>query len=191
MVWYLDSTGDHLADTLFYFGNATDIPLVGDWNGNGTDTIGVYRSGTFYLKDTLTGGAADITFNYGRAGDIPLVGDWDGNSGASSPLATQAATAAGWYAMCFPNPASTRDGVTFRMMGAGVHAVKVSIYDLGGGRVYQSGFETGRSLTWDLYSEGVDRNRDRQVTYLKVSNGGEPRQWSASTLDSTQCFCVA
>ena len=35
---------------------------MGDWDGNGTDTIGLYdpTTSTFRLKNSLTGGKADV-----------------------------------------------------------------------------------------------------------------------------------
>jgi len=59
--------------------NSTDIPLVGDWDGSGNDTIGIYSNGTFNLKYKNSAGKADVSFRYGDAGDIPLVGDWNGD----------------------------------------------------------------------------------------------------------------
>ena len=56
-----------------------DIPLVGDWDGNGTDTIGVFRNGTWFLRNSNSPGPVDAAFGYGQAGDVPVVGDWDGN----------------------------------------------------------------------------------------------------------------
>ena len=56
-----------------------DIPVVGDWDGNGTDTIGVYRNGTWFLRNSNAAGAPDLAFTWGSPGDIPVVGDWDGN----------------------------------------------------------------------------------------------------------------
>ncbi|MEZ7898781.1 MAG: CAP domain-containing protein [Flaviflexus sp.] len=63
----------------FVYGRAGDEVIVGDWDGNGTDTLGVRRGTTFYLNNTISGGNADYQFNYGRAGDDVIVGDWDGN----------------------------------------------------------------------------------------------------------------
>jgi RHS repeat-associated protein len=62
-------------------GNVGDKPIVGDWNNDGTTTIGVYRDGIFhfYLKNTNGSGASDVDFQFGQAGDIPVAGDWDGN----------------------------------------------------------------------------------------------------------------
>jgi hypothetical protein len=38
-------------------------PLVGDWNGDGVDTIGLYdpAGAGFFLRNSNTGGVADIT----------------------------------------------------------------------------------------------------------------------------------
>lgn len=62
-------------------GASGDIPLAGDWDGNGTTTVGVFRSSnnTFYLSNSNSVGFADLTIPYGAVGDVPIVGDWDGN----------------------------------------------------------------------------------------------------------------
>ncbi len=57
----------------------TDPPLVGDWNGDGKDTIGVREGATFYLKNQNTEGEPDLTFAFGRSNDKPVVGDWNGD----------------------------------------------------------------------------------------------------------------
>lgn len=66
-----------------YFCTTGWLPVVGDWDGNGTDTIGLYHqpTGTFFLKNSDTAGAADLTFSYGVGGSgwLPLTGDWDGD----------------------------------------------------------------------------------------------------------------
>ena len=73
------------ADLSVAFGEPDDLPVVGDWDGDGIDNIGVYRStgatGVFYLDIDNDGGIADIvTPEYGNLGDIPVAGDWDGDS---------------------------------------------------------------------------------------------------------------
>ncbi|MFL6260853.1 MAG: beta strand repeat-containing protein [Thermoanaerobaculia bacterium] len=71
-------TATIIDDVRFGYGQAGDVPLWGDWDGNGTATPGVWRNGTFYLRNSLSSGAADITVNLGGAGDQPVVGDWTG-----------------------------------------------------------------------------------------------------------------
>jgi lipoprotein-anchoring transpeptidase ErfK/SrfK len=63
----------------FPYGAAGDLPVWGDWNGDGVDTPGVFRNGAFHLRDATTPGPATLTFYFGRAGDIPFAGDWDGD----------------------------------------------------------------------------------------------------------------
>ena len=67
------------ADIAVNYGLAGDYPVVGDWDGNGTDTIGVYRNGLFLLRNSNTIGFADLSFAFGNPGDQPIAGDWDGD----------------------------------------------------------------------------------------------------------------
>jgi hypothetical protein len=67
------------ADAALNYGLGGDYPVVGDWDGNGTVTIGVYRDGHFYLKNANTLGFADNVFPFGQPGDQPIAGDWDGD----------------------------------------------------------------------------------------------------------------
>lgn len=74
------STG--VADACAAFGQAGDIGVTGDWDGNGTQTLGVFRpsTGTWYLRNAAGGGTADIPeIKFAMPGDQPVVGDWDGD----------------------------------------------------------------------------------------------------------------
>jgi hypothetical protein len=73
----LNVTG--FADVAINYGLAGDYPVVGDWDGNGTATIGIYRDGSFYLRNSNTLGFAELVFPFGQVGDQPVAGDWDGN----------------------------------------------------------------------------------------------------------------
>ena len=63
----------------FAYGRARDIHVMGDWNGNGVTTPGVFRDGRWLLRNQRSAGTPDLDFVFGAAGDIPVVGDWDGN----------------------------------------------------------------------------------------------------------------
>jgi hypothetical protein len=69
------------ADLSFFFGIAGDVPLAGDWNNDGIDTVGVYRPSiaNFFLSNAFSG-TIDIAAQLGLFGDQPLVGDWDGDA---------------------------------------------------------------------------------------------------------------
>jgi hypothetical protein len=75
-----------VADVSFFFGNPEDIPIAGDFDGDGCDTLSLYRPSeqAFYIIDHLGSGdaglgAADARFVFGNPGDVPVVGDWDGD----------------------------------------------------------------------------------------------------------------
>ena len=55
-------------------------PVAGDWNDDGTDTIGLYTTanGVTFLRNSNTGGPADISYSYGSGGATACVGDFDG-----------------------------------------------------------------------------------------------------------------
>jgi hypothetical protein len=86
-VWHIRVPGND--DYTFTYGNPGDVPLFGDWDGDGFDTPGMYRptNGFAYLTDTLPpdGGVAiaEFDFFYGIPGDQVFVGDWDGINGDS------------------------------------------------------------------------------------------------------------
>jgi hypothetical protein len=71
--------GATAADAVFAYGDPGGTVLVGDCDGNGTDTLAVRHGITFYVKNSVSTGTADSTFSYGDAGDVVLVGDWDGD----------------------------------------------------------------------------------------------------------------
>lgn len=62
------STAEHQ----FIFGSPCGVvqcftPIAGDWNGDGTDTVGVYgpSTGTFYLRNQQAPGPPDVTIELG------------------------------------------------------------------------------------------------------------------------------
>ncbi|MGO1562981.1 MAG: alkaline phosphatase [Actinomycetaceae bacterium] len=63
----------------FRYGRDEDEVLVGDWDGDGTDSLSVRRGNLYYVSNAPRGGAADHVLSYGRPGDVVLVGDWDGD----------------------------------------------------------------------------------------------------------------
>jgi hypothetical protein len=86
--WYLDLNNNHAwdpgVDGTFFYGQPGDLPIVSNWNGQGTgDQIGVFRNGTWFVDNNGDGvypltGTLDAQYVFGQAGDIPVVGNWDG-----------------------------------------------------------------------------------------------------------------
>jgi hypothetical protein len=65
-----------------------DIPIVGDWNATGSQCLGTFRQGTWYLDSNCDGvfDAGDRSFVWGEAGDRPVVGDWNGSGHVKAGL---------------------------------------------------------------------------------------------------------
>ncbi len=79
-VWHLYNEAGNLA-TQFFFGNPGDYPFMGDWDGDGIETPGLYRQsdGFVYLTNRNSASVADISFFFGNPGDIPIAGDFNGD----------------------------------------------------------------------------------------------------------------
>ncbi|MBG0828704.1 VCBS repeat-containing protein [Planomonospora sp. ID67723] len=63
------------------YGNSPMIPIRGDWDGDGKDTVSAYdpTSGRFYISNNPASGQHEYAFMYGNPNAVPLVGDWDGD----------------------------------------------------------------------------------------------------------------
>jgi Bacterial Ig domain len=91
LVWSLDTNGDgsfDAGDAVFNFGQAGDIPILGNWSGGSSTEIGTYRvdpNGAeldFSLDLSGTGvftAPPDVVDTFGAAGDTAIVGDWNGS----------------------------------------------------------------------------------------------------------------
>lgn len=86
--WKLDDGNgifNPAADTTFFFGGVSgDIPVTGDWDGDGDTEAGVFRSGSWYIDLNSDGVNNDCPstgcYRFGVvAGDIPVTGDWNGD----------------------------------------------------------------------------------------------------------------
>lgn len=70
-----------LIDHVFRYGSDQELPVTGDWNGDGVRNIGTYVAGTWKLDVDGDGRLtdADEVRKFGREGDLPVVGDFDGD----------------------------------------------------------------------------------------------------------------
>jgi len=117
--WYIDKTGTGKWDENAVFVDNADfglgsggIPVIGDFNGDGIDKIGLYKDGIWYL-DTTGDFRFDTRIEFGQAGDHPIVGDFDGSGIAQ--LAVYRAGSADLFASTAPEPiAAASEGMIAR-----------------------------------------------------------------------------
>src|SRR4051794_13076735 len=94
------------ADIELIRGDRGDRPVACDWNGDGTETVGVFRKGRFFLFDSNEKDAQPVAdFWFGNPGDQPLCGDWDGNGKDSVGV-----WRAGWFYLRNPNTTGPAQG---------------------------------------------------------------------------------
>jgi hypothetical protein len=81
--WFLrDPANLGVLNASFQYGDPGDIPIVGDWDGDGVATPGIVRGNQWFLRNSNSSGVADISFSFGDVGDAPIVGDWNGDGKA-------------------------------------------------------------------------------------------------------------
>ena len=80
--WYQKSGyGGGRVGNCFNWGAPGQIPVLGDWDGDGKQTIGVYAAGRWYLRNSSKSGPIEIIFDWGSPGMIPVVGGTGGVNG--------------------------------------------------------------------------------------------------------------
>ena len=83
--WQLERDSNQSEDDsmsgVIAFGNAQAIPVVGDWDGDGKDEVGVFVNGRWYIDLNGNGhwDAGDLLAHLGTGQDLPTTGDWDGD----------------------------------------------------------------------------------------------------------------
>ncbi len=75
------------ADYSYLFGNPGDKPFVGDFDGDGIDTVGLHResTGLVYFRNSNTQGIAHHQYFFGDPGDRLVAGDWGIVDGDDTP----------------------------------------------------------------------------------------------------------
>ncbi len=102
-IYVIDALGSNdgglgAATSSYLFGDAGDTPFVGDFDGDGVDTVGLYRESTgfMYVRNSTTTGAADHRFYFGDPGDRPFAGDWIG-TGEDHPAVYRPSTSTAYF----------------------------------------------------------------------------------------------
>lgn len=56
------------------------VRVLGDWNGDGVETAGIFVDGQWQLWNQVQRGTSPrVIATFGQAGDVPVTGDWNGD----------------------------------------------------------------------------------------------------------------
>jgi hypothetical protein len=89
-VWALDLNGNFFNEggspdrnVFFSLGSSSEIPVTGDWNGDGKTDMAVYLNGTWLIdfngNGVWDGPVIDRLIYFGGPGYTPYAGDWNGD----------------------------------------------------------------------------------------------------------------
>jgi hypothetical protein len=104
--WYLNQDpGNPMSYVVRSFGLIGDVPVVGNWFGDGTDHLGVFRDNSttggtdWYLNQNPLNPMSYVLRSFGLKGDVPVVGDWDGDGTADLGVVRRSSQWVGldWY----------------------------------------------------------------------------------------------
>ncbi len=78
--WMLrDTLTSGTATTTFAYGARPLVAIMGDWDGDGSETPGTFEGGVFKLSNTIPPGAPTIAITFGDRRGFPVVGDFNGD----------------------------------------------------------------------------------------------------------------
>jgi hypothetical protein len=103
--WYVHQPDGSV--TSWVHGNSTDIPVPGDYDGDGNSDYAIFRPSSnqwyiYYANDLIAGHYH--TYTFGQSGDKPVPGDYDGDG--KTDLAVYRPSNGTWYWL------DSSDGVT-------------------------------------------------------------------------------
>lgn len=75
--WFLQPDLDGGPYTSYVEQTAGWTPVAGDTDGDGTQTLSLFRDGIWLIRDSLGGPYRAVHF--GAKGDVPVMGDWNGD----------------------------------------------------------------------------------------------------------------
>jgi uncharacterized repeat protein (TIGR01451 family) len=179
------------ADTTFTYGTKPLVPLMGDWNGDGTKTAGTFEGGVFKLLNTnaTPGGPPDITFTFGDPRGFPVAGDFNGDGiddvavyrnglwqvhylGTGAPPDTSFTFGSGSWPATVPLAGDWNgDGIdTVGVWSAGTFTLHSTITTAGTDTVFAYGATNGYPVVGDWNGDGIDTIGVRSGTTWSFRN---------------------
>jgi hypothetical protein len=95
--WYASNNNDGFNNSSIPFGTTGDIPVIGDFDGNGAGEYAVFRpsSGTWFIDNTWAPNSVWKSVAFGTAGDTPVSADYDGDG--NTDVAVYRPSTGFWY----------------------------------------------------------------------------------------------
>jgi len=95
-VWYVYNLIT-TAWTSYTWGNSTDIPVQGDFDGDGKTDFAIFRPSDNNWWITTSSNSSYYSMTFGTSGDIPVPADYDGDGKTDIAVFRPGTTNANWY----------------------------------------------------------------------------------------------
>ncbi|MFT9008601.1 MAG: BNR repeat-containing protein [Bifidobacterium sp.] len=161
------------ADYSVVYGKSSDQTLVGDWNGDGKDTLAVRRGNIYYFKNSISGGNADQVIKFGKSSDDVLAGDWNGDG--TDTLAVRRGNT--YYLLN-----SLHGGIADRVLTYGKANDQVLVGDWNGDKM--DTFAVRRSNTFYVLDTLHSGKADKVFTYGKATDYVLAGDWDGNGSDT-------
>ena len=153
------------------------VRLMGDWDGDGTETPGIFVRGRWELWNQLVRPRApDIVGSLGQGGDIPVTGDWNGD-GVTDVGVVRGST---WFVSLGPMPADVSATVWRQFTFGTPRGVPVA-GDWNGDGVSGPGTVHGRH--WRLAPSVDALSRTTSATYGRPGDVPVVGDWDGDGID--------
>lgn len=83
--------------TSYAWGNSSDKPVQGDFDGDGKTDFAIFRPSTTEWWITTSSNSSYYTVTFGASGDTPVVGDYDGDGKSDIAVFRAGATYGTWF----------------------------------------------------------------------------------------------
>jgi hypothetical protein len=93
----LKSSTNFTTSSSVAWGQIGDIPVTGDYDGDGKTDAAVFRpsTGVWYIKESSTNNTTSLSYTWGASTDIPVPGDYDGDG--RTDIAVYRPSTGMWY----------------------------------------------------------------------------------------------
>jgi hypothetical protein len=175
-VWALINSNTNGSPTYrFSYGNVNCVGVTGDWDGNGTTTVGVVcKSGTEWkwslINVNRSGSPSYAPFNYGNNACTPVTGDWDGNGTTTVGVVCKSGTEWKWSLI----NVNTNGSPSITPFNYGNNACPPVTGDWDGNRSTTVGVVCKSGTEWNWRLINVNTNGSPSITPFNYGNNACP-----------------
>ena len=186
LVWYTDTNLDAVPEWNMLFGLPGDIPVVGDWDGDGKDNAGVVRKEAdgllhWYLDTDRDPGAEQHRI-FGLHGDTPVVGNFDSKlAGDEIGIVRPNGVFLDWYI----DRGTAKSHTVPRLYGFSTDTPVVGDWD-GDGTDNMGVFRNdgGQLMNW-MFDTNGDPAAEREIRYGLPGHVPIPGNWKLPSVEIT------